>query len=69
MITRSILAAPDVGMVHGSFGADAALLADRVADGDAFPEERLVRIPRRFVRDYHGAWLVSRSRLRDAAKR
>jgi len=66
---RTILAAPGIGMVHGTFGADETLLFDRRSDGYAFPGERLVRVPRRLVRDYHGAWLMRGSKLGEAARR
>lgn len=67
--SRLILAAPSVGLIFGSYPANRGLLADRRADGLAFPGECLVRIPRRFVRDRHGAWLLSHSRLAEAESR
>jgi len=63
---RTILAAPGIGMVHGTFGAGAMLLGDRIANGDAFPGEFVVRVPRRFVRDRHQRYLMSWSRLDEA---
>ena len=53
MSYRTILAAPGVGMVKGTYAATATSLTDRKANGDAFPGERVVRVPRRFARDRH----------------
>ena len=64
---RTILAAPGVGMIHGTYGADETLLYDRQANGDAFPGEHIVRVPRRFVRHYHGRWCLQNSMLKSAA--
>lgn len=55
----SILAAPGVGRVLGServagTTSAAMLLSDRVANGDAFDGEMLVRLPRRFWIDRLG---------------
>lgn len=48
------LAAPGVGLVHGTFGVPVETLRvwldDRRADGDAFPGEFVVRLPRRYGR-------------------
>lgn len=51
---QTILAASIDGrgtVVLGTLGATPTLLADRVANGHAFPGERLVRLPRRLSRD------------------
>lgn len=63
---RTILAAPGVGMVFGTFGYGAMLLDDRIADGYAFPGERVVRLPRRFVRYRHQRWLLAHGRFMEA---
>ena len=63
---RRILAAPGVGMIHGSYGSDQVTLSDRRANGEAFPGERVVRVPRRAVRTYHQRWLLEGSLLVDA---
>ena len=53
---RAILSAPTCPVVTGAWdnGADPRglpmLLADRQANGDSFPGERVVRLPRRFSR-------------------
>lgn len=54
---RAILYAPACRAVIGSAwdnGADPRglplLLEDRIANGEAFPDERMVRLPRRFSR-------------------
>lgn len=64
---RTILAAPGVGMIFGTYGADDNLLYDRIANCEAFPGEHIVRVPRRFVRDYHQRYLMIGSRLNEAA--
>lgn len=47
------LVAPGVGILHGCGFADrksaAAFLSDRVANGEAFPGERVARVPARVV--------------------
>lgn len=49
------LAAPGVGLLHGTFSIDrtraAVLLSDRIANGEAFPGEFVVRVPTRAVPD------------------
>ncbi len=47
---RRYLAAPTVGLVADDDRRSGLHLADRVANGDAFPGERVVRLPRRFFR-------------------
>lgn len=48
------LVAPGVGILHGCGFADrkaaAVALADRVANGEAFPGERVARVPGRIIR-------------------
>lgn len=50
----AILSSPDCRVISGAWvnGADPKalpiLLADRAANGEGFPEERIVRLPRRF---------------------
>lgn len=64
---RTILAAPGIGMVFGTYGATQALLTDRQTnEGCAFSGEHLVRVPRRFVRTYHQRWCMERSMLKEA---
>lgn len=49
----AVAVAPGVGLLVGTFmGARelATLLSDRAGNGEAFPEEYLVRLPRRFTR-------------------
>lgn len=50
----SMLAAPRVGLVINTEGAGANLLHDRIANGEAFPGERIVRVPL-------NAWLAHRA--------
>lgn len=69
MARTTILAAPGLGMIHGTAGATESLLYDRRANGCAQRGERLVRVPRRMVRDYHGRWLVGQGKLQDASRR
>ena len=39
--------APGVGFVHNTLDAEPSLLADRIANGEAFPGEQRIRLPRR----------------------
>lgn len=64
---RTILAAPSVGAVAGSFGYGQMMLDDRIANGHAFPGEHVVRVPRRFVRYRHQRWLLAHGRVTEAA--
>ena len=54
---RCILAAPKVGIVN--FPGDAyytylqGILSDRIANGEAFPNERVVRLPRHIKRGFN----------------
>ncbi len=53
MTRWAVAVAPGVGIVHGTMMgalALATLLADRAANGEAFPGEHLVRLPRRVSR-------------------
>lgn len=47
------LAAPSVGVVKGTLCTDRntarIILADRVANGEAFPGERVTRVPARII--------------------
>ena len=43
---QTILVAPGIGYVWGTLGATETLLLDRIANGDSFPGEMLVRLPR-----------------------
>jgi len=66
---QTILAAPGVGMIHGTAGADGTMLSDRIANGEAYEGERLARLPRRLTATGHGCWLVERGYLEAAAQR
>jgi len=68
MIERRILAAPNIGMVFGTYGYADVDRIDRIYNGNAFPGERLVRVPRRFARTYHQQWLLSRGRLTEVVR-
>ena len=63
MSYRTILAAPSVGMIHGTYGDEHIALRDRIANNESFPHEVVVRVPRRFVRDETGRYYLSRSNL------
>ena len=55
----AIIVAPKVGRISGCAETTKGLLvdvSDRIANGDAFPGEYVVRIPRRFTKTDHQQW-------------
>jgi hypothetical protein len=56
---RRYLAAPSQGIIAEDDIRSGVYLSDRIANGEAFSGERIVRLPRRFFRTRHGVCVPS----------